>query len=326
MRICVRMGDEIGWITVHPNGPGTKGTPVKLDKDTGEILAGMGGKFNGRHVSALPEGGRHEQHGAQAKIEWAKHNKVPKAIAEKHGGTKKQEGTSSGSSGASVDHKKRLAKFGITVDSSFDKIPSGLANSCLKKIADVFEGNKKLAGLSNELGGIKKQINMKSIVSGTIAQVEWTFAGHQVLSVNSKYYLDEEKLRKVQKESCDSMWNMPCSEENYGTYSVVHEMGHLVHNMIVNREINKLRQNDQWFDRFGNIKKQRSTILSEMKRKILNIAKKSEGLKTQAQAMRFLSDYGRTNSAEFFAECFANLHCGKPNALGKAMEKFLEEI
>lgn len=39
------------WITVHPNGPGTKGQPVLLSEG-GEVLGGMGGKFNGMHISS----------------------------------------------------------------------------------------------------------------------------------------------------------------------------------------------------------------------------------------------------------------------------------
>ena len=35
------------WITVHPNGPGTKGTPVLIDK-SGEVIAGAGGALNGK--------------------------------------------------------------------------------------------------------------------------------------------------------------------------------------------------------------------------------------------------------------------------------------
>lgn len=67
---CIFTKDEVGWITVHPNGKGTKGQPVKIEKRTGEILGGLGGKFNGEHISALPEHGRHEEHGAQALIKW----------------------------------------------------------------------------------------------------------------------------------------------------------------------------------------------------------------------------------------------------------------
>ena len=41
------------WITVHPNGAGTKGVPVMIDKKTGEIGGGMGGKFNGMKIGEI---------------------------------------------------------------------------------------------------------------------------------------------------------------------------------------------------------------------------------------------------------------------------------
>lgn len=40
------------WITLKPNGPENKGTPVKIS-GSGEILAGMGGKFNGRNIKEM---------------------------------------------------------------------------------------------------------------------------------------------------------------------------------------------------------------------------------------------------------------------------------
>ena len=39
----------------------------------------------------------------------------------------------------------------------------------------------------------------------------------------------------------------------------------------------------------------------------------------------YLSEYGRTNYYEAFAEIFANSQCGKPNVLGEAMNEFLEK-
>lgn len=53
--------DEDKWVTVHPGGKGPKtdssgmkgGTPVLLDDETGEIKAGMGGKFNGEKISEI---------------------------------------------------------------------------------------------------------------------------------------------------------------------------------------------------------------------------------------------------------------------------------
>lgn len=74
--------DEAKWITVHPNGKGmtkdgdkAKGQPVLIDGETGEVLGGMGGKFTGKHISAVPKRGKEEQHGAQAKIDWSHKNK-----------------------------------------------------------------------------------------------------------------------------------------------------------------------------------------------------------------------------------------------------------
>ena len=39
-----------------------------------------------------------------------------------------------------------------------------------------------------------------------------------------------------------------------------------------------------------------------------------------------ISNYGKTNSHEFFAECFANHKGGQQNALGKAIGAYLKEI
>lgn len=43
--------DADKWITVKPNGESNTGRPVLIDGETGEIKAGMGGKFNGQKIS-----------------------------------------------------------------------------------------------------------------------------------------------------------------------------------------------------------------------------------------------------------------------------------
>ena len=42
-------------VTVHPNGAGSKGTPVQISEN-GTVLAGMGGKFNGKKLGELKGG------------------------------------------------------------------------------------------------------------------------------------------------------------------------------------------------------------------------------------------------------------------------------
>lgn len=67
-RVTDAAGDH--WITVRPNGPGTKGQPVLLSKG-GEIKGGMGGKFNGKNISSLKgEGNRSDIKGGLSQEEW----------------------------------------------------------------------------------------------------------------------------------------------------------------------------------------------------------------------------------------------------------------
>lgn len=54
------------WITVHPNGDENDGQHVKIDGATGEIKAGMGGKFNGKKLAELGKKGK-EKTSAPAK-------------------------------------------------------------------------------------------------------------------------------------------------------------------------------------------------------------------------------------------------------------------
>lgn len=48
------LSQDSSWITVHPNGEGTKGVPVRISEN-GTIEAGMGGKHNGKKLSELKE-------------------------------------------------------------------------------------------------------------------------------------------------------------------------------------------------------------------------------------------------------------------------------
>lgn len=80
--------DDAKWITVHPNGQGHKGRPALIDTASGEVLGGMGGKFNGRHISAVKRG--HEQAGAQMNVNRMNH-KADMMNNQKIGFTNKEE-------------------------------------------------------------------------------------------------------------------------------------------------------------------------------------------------------------------------------------------
>ena len=74
-KILRHYADADKWITVHPNGRDKTGSPVLIGEH-GEVKAGMGGKFNGRHISAVPSRGAHEQAGAQMVVDRARATRV----------------------------------------------------------------------------------------------------------------------------------------------------------------------------------------------------------------------------------------------------------
>ena len=51
MRRKKAMDAKDRWITVKPNREENKGGHVKIDGETGEIKAGMGGRYNGQKIS-----------------------------------------------------------------------------------------------------------------------------------------------------------------------------------------------------------------------------------------------------------------------------------
>lgn len=86
--------DASRWITVKPNGAENKGRPALIDESTGEVLGGMGGKFNGRHITATRNQGKNEAHGAQAVIDrshYLKNNQKSSAELRKERREKKLE-------------------------------------------------------------------------------------------------------------------------------------------------------------------------------------------------------------------------------------------
>ena len=49
----IKTTDDDKWITVKPNGEDAKGRHVLIDGDTGEVKAGMGGKYNGQNIDDI---------------------------------------------------------------------------------------------------------------------------------------------------------------------------------------------------------------------------------------------------------------------------------
>lgn len=315
--------DEAKWITVHPNGKGmtksgdrAKGQPVLIDGSTGEVLGGMGGKFNGKHISAVPKQGKEEQQGAQAKIDRA-HTKKDKEGSKKF--------PSSQSIKTTIEKLKKI-HVSFNVD-TFKNVDEDVRNRNIERLDQLISSVKRMDDLLTRSFGIESSVG--KLTSGEIAKTTLDFYGRQKLILSSGFYEDSERLRETQRKTSESGWHMPCDDDNLELYSVTHEFGHILHNVIFRAEIEKqLRDGtiSAWDLRrhwVGMHKKLGNRIRSE----VLKIAKKDSGEKTQNDIIeKYLSDYGRSDCYEFIAEATANAFCGKPNVIGKAMRKYLEGI
>lgn len=127
--------DAAKWITVHPNGKGInakggniKGRPCLIDSETGEILGGMGGKFTGRHISAMAQKGANEQLGAQMQITARNPKHKAEAMNGQRIGFKQVNGATGGQALAQLA-KKKAAGAGNSAVSSENSGNSAIAGA-----------------------------------------------------------------------------------------------------------------------------------------------------------------------------------------------------
>ena len=126
---------------------------------------------------------------------------------------------------------------------------------------------------------------------------------------------------------------MPCSDEHITKYTVTHEYGHIIQNILIKQRYIEEGWDETnpkaFYDSTKSTKKERfawynklsEEVENEHYEEIIAIAKENN---KDFNLLDNISDYGKSNKAEFFAEVFANSQCGKPNELGKAMQIWLK--
>lgn len=117
---------------------------------------------------------------------------------------------------------------------------------------------------------------------------------------------------------------MPCSDKYIDKYALTHEYGHVVETYLLNEyNINNPVEYKTALSNQYNWTKYKEKVYNNIRKDVIDIAIKNNAnfdIDTQ------LSNYGKTSPAEFFAECFANMECGKPNELGKALKEYLKGV
>lgn len=185
------------------------------------------------------------------------------------------------------------------------------------QVNQLYKLNEKF-GVIDE--GHRGKLSLEKLKTGDLAEVYHEYFNHKndLLKFSLSDFSKELKdIETLQKWMCDTFWNMPCKDENLGIYTVTHEFGHLLESKIVSTS-------DVALQRKSNGEELRKIFNGEsvkIKNAIIKIAKE---MKADFFIEDELSEYGRTNPREFFAEVFANSQLGDPDVLGDAMNVWLE--
>jgi hypothetical protein len=136
-----------------------------------------------------------------------------------------------------------------------------------------------------------------------------------------KMFRSAEELMEQERLAVSVGFSMPIDVNDIyqlQTYTVAHEYGHMVHNYLYHQYV--LANGGTGFA-FGN---SMDAFMFRIKKEIQEIALSQNPGMTLSDFIEKTSEYGRSNSYEFFAEAFANSQGTTPNEIGRAMRVFLE--
>lgn len=130
-------------------------------------------------------------------------------------------------------------------------------------------------------------------------------------NTNTYYTSFENVLMKCNKH-IKSNWQQKGNDDELLSYTLTHEYGHALQNEIAKNEVfnkNKFTENK----------------LSEFENNIKFAVKKIYDAKyNDGGFYSEVSRYGKTNSAEWFAETFASLNCGQPTKAALCLGEYLK--
>ncbi|MGL5049552.1 MAG: hypothetical protein ACRC6E_02810, partial [Fusobacteriaceae bacterium] len=163
-------------------------------------------------------------------------------------------------------------------------------------------------------------------------------AGRQEIKFSKKLFKDSKNLLRMTKHETKTKFKMPSEEKNSMIYTMRHEFGHMIQNCLRDEELKRNpKKLDELKTEFRSVKTQyeQNLVIAKLNRidrkiekehatRILEIA--TEMYKKDGKGENdYISEYGTTNNAEYFAEIFANSQEDKPNIYGRAMLQFLKE-
>ena len=213
----------------------------------------------------------------------------------------------------------RAEAIEILNELGFGKISSGVR----KLDEEMLVSNvNKLSELNSKFHAITQGMDLATGKMRACAYVahQYNTVGNKTLKLSTSWFSDREGAIMTTRRCVESRWWMPIASGEEINATLAHEYGHMLQNsMIITPEFvsgfNAVRPHTREYiiDNF-------EVVRIRHRREIIDIARANN---PNFDLFANISEYGRKNNAEFFAECFMNSQCGSPNELGLAMQEWL---
>ena len=228
--------------------------------------------------------------------------------------------------------KEIIEKHNIAFwDKDLSEIDSRLLSDNTKRLNQLIE---KYPKTKEFIKNRKVKFNALNLKEKEMAHVSSDIELKNIeITLSKKHYKHYNELLKTETNELMIKHCMDRTEQYKTIYTITHEFGHFIENMFI-EEYNKQHLaeflnmkskalNAKTITQSKNIlRKWQENITDKISQEIYEIALKNN---PKLNINELLSVYGKENSFEFFAECFANLECGKINELGKALGEYLKK-
>lgn len=318
---------------------------------TGRIKSGAGGRLKGRMFGmnfSDYENGKKSKKGKKL-------IRVYKPMKKTGESKKVVTGKGKAKSGA-MQITKHEEIQGALQKAGFKHIGAGFMAKTDKQLA--IETTNQILALEHKFGVVKScKVELKTDRSkSTYGSVTITRsnADTQILTLSEVLFGNRAKMidsrkRDAEPDASGMPFKMPCDEDKLSIYTITHEYGHMLQNMLITQRFKadgwddensgKFRDKDgaiEYAKNYGYYSKsvmkrmyeveykwydeRRNEVVDQCRKEIIAIAKKNN---KRFKISDNISKYGKSSKEEFFAEVFANSQLGKPNELGIAMQQWL---
>ena len=230
---------------------------------------------------------------------------------------------------------EKLKQKNIHIKESTDKIPEEIFLPNVYKIDSL---TRKYSDTTKLLGKEEKELairadKMPSNYAAAFFHDGTKFDNLQIVFNKDLTFSNKDIIEKRSEILINKGEWIKCDKEEYVNQTVTHEFGHYVQKVLMQKDLNTKQgriRYDKYIDELSKatnikerqliVKKYSEEYATKFFKSIQRIHRKHFG----KENINNLSEYGKTNNREAFAELFTNLNCSKePSTLGKATEIFL---